>query len=120
MRSVDFQTGEATIHQTDNSGVFERRLFVSRVDGIAVMLIKGPDKGTVNCRLKLKPRVPSQNLGPRTLESSSRRDLPNRYFEYLKFIDGIDIAYINDCINASSQWGEDRGSTSKQYERVSR
>ena len=73
MRSVDFQTGEATVHWADNRGVFERRLFVSRADGVAVLLITGPKRGTVSCRLKLKPREPSQKLDPRKLESSSRR-----------------------------------------------
>jgi len=73
MRSVDFQTGEATVHWADSRGVFERRLFVSRADGIAVLLITGPNQGTVSCKLKLKPREPSQKLNPRTLASSSRR-----------------------------------------------
>ena len=42
MRSVDFQTGEATVHWRDSRGVFERKMFVSRADGIAVLLITGP------------------------------------------------------------------------------
>ena len=61
MRSVDFQTGEATVHWTNSRGVFERRLFVSRKLGVAVLLITGPSQG-VNCRLKLKPREPSEKL----------------------------------------------------------
>ena len=72
MRSVDFQTGEAIVHWTDNTGVFQRRLFVSRADGIAVLLITGPSKGSINCRLKLKPREPSKKLDPRRLEASAR------------------------------------------------
>lgn len=58
MRSTNFQTGEATVHWADNRGVFERKLFVSRADGIAVLSITGPGKGSVNCRLELKPRDP--------------------------------------------------------------
>ncbi len=73
MRSVDFQTGEATVHWADARGAFERRLFVSRADGIAVLLISGPGPGTVSCRLKLGPRTPSPKLNARTLEASSRR-----------------------------------------------
>jgi len=72
MRSVDFQTGEATVRWADKRGVFERRLFVSRSDGIAVLLITGPERGAVNCRLELKPREPSDKLGAETVESSSR------------------------------------------------
>ena len=71
MRSVDFQTGEATVHWTDSRGVFERRLFVSRKDGVAILLMTGPDNG-INCRLKLKLREPSPKLDARKLESSAR------------------------------------------------
>jgi len=70
-RSVDFQTGEVTVHWSDSHGEFERRLFVSRKHGIAVLLISGPDKG-VSCRLKLKTREPSPKLEARKLESSAR------------------------------------------------
>lgn len=62
MRSVDFQTGEATVHWADDRGVFERRLFVSRADGIAVLLITGPKAGSVNCEMKLGPRQPKAKL----------------------------------------------------------
>lgn len=71
MRSVDFQTGEVTVHWSDSRGVFERRLFVSRKHGVAVLLITGPDQG-INCRLGFKTREPSQKLEPRKLESSAR------------------------------------------------
>jgi len=70
MRSVDFQTGEATVHWADSRGVFERRMFVSRADGVAVLLITGP-KQAVNCQMKLKPRQPSEKLGARKVQSSS-------------------------------------------------
>lgn len=55
-RSVDFQTGEATVHWADKRGVFERRLFVSRKDGVAVLSITGPMPGAVSCRLALQSR----------------------------------------------------------------
>lgn len=71
MRSVDFQTGEVTVHWSNSRGVFERRLFVSRKHGVAVLLITGPGKG-VNCRLELKTRESSQKLEPRKLKSSDR------------------------------------------------
>ena len=41
MRSVDFQTGQATVQWSDDRGVFQRRSFVSRADGVAVMRIDG-------------------------------------------------------------------------------
>jgi alpha-L-fucosidase 2 len=55
-RSVDFQTGAATVRWADQRGVFERRLFVSRQDGVAVLAITGPDAGGVSCTLALQPR----------------------------------------------------------------
>jgi hypothetical protein len=59
MRSTDFQTGETIVHWSDSRGVFERRLFVSRADGIALMQITGPGRGQVNCRMELAPREPN-------------------------------------------------------------
>jgi len=73
MRSVDFQTGEATVHWADDRGIFERRLFVSRSDGVAVLQITGPKKGSVDCRMHMAPRRPSPKLNPKKLERSAAR-----------------------------------------------
>jgi len=73
MRSLDFMTGEATVRWAAERGVFERRLFVSRKDGVAVIRITGPGRGSVHCRLRLQPRAPSEKLNRRTLESSYAR-----------------------------------------------
>ncbi len=54
-RSVDFQTGEATVHWADDRGIFERRVFVSRSAGVAVVLLTGP-KAALDCHLRLQPR----------------------------------------------------------------
>jgi len=62
MRSVDFQTGVASVHWADERGVFERRLFVSRADGVAVLQITGPAGGKINCTLKLTATQPSLKL----------------------------------------------------------
>jgi hypothetical protein len=58
LRATNFQTGETIVHWSDSRGVFERRLFVSRADGFALMRIVGPGPGGVNCRLELAPREP--------------------------------------------------------------
>ncbi|TSA33569.1 MAG: alpha-L-fucosidase [Porphyromonadaceae bacterium] len=71
VRSVDFQTGETTVHWSDSRGVYERRLFVSRADSIAVMLITGPGKGSVNCRMALRPRQVDAKLGAKTVANSN-------------------------------------------------
>lgn len=61
-RSVDFQTGVATVHWADDRGAFERRLFVSRADGVAVLQITGPGRGAIDCAMKLAPTRPSLKL----------------------------------------------------------
>jgi len=71
MRSVDFRTGESAVHWADSRGAFERRLFVSRADKVAVLLIRGPKPGTVNCRLELTPRRPSDKLEKKQVEHSN-------------------------------------------------
>ncbi|HYW78925.1 MAG TPA: glycoside hydrolase N-terminal domain-containing protein, partial [Thermoguttaceae bacterium] len=73
MRSVDFQTAETTVHWADTRGVFERRLFVSREDGIAVLRITGPEASGINCRMRLKPRQPSEKLDERQRTRSAER-----------------------------------------------
>jgi len=60
-RSVDFQTGETTVHWADDRGVFERRMFVSRAAGAAVLLLTAP-KGALDCRLALEPRERSEEF----------------------------------------------------------
>ncbi|HCC70215.1 MAG TPA: hypothetical protein DEQ09_03570, partial [Bacteroidales bacterium] len=69
MRSVDFQTGVATVHWADDRGVFERKMFVSRADGIAVLQISGP-AGAIDCELSIGPRKPSDKLDARTISRS--------------------------------------------------
>lgn len=71
-RSVNFQTGEAIVQWNDDLGTYYRRLFMSRADGIAVLLIDGLGKRSINCRLKLKPIEPSKKLDPRQLEASAK------------------------------------------------
>ena len=61
-RSVNFQTGEATVRWMDDRGSFQRRLFVSRADGVAVLEIIGSKKGSIDCQLALEPREPSDQL----------------------------------------------------------
>ena len=58
LRSVDFETGEASVQWADTRGRFVRKLFVSRADGVAVLLVTGPAAGSVSCRLELRAREP--------------------------------------------------------------
>lgn len=54
-RSVNFQTGETVVHWADDRGVFERRMFVSRAAGVAVLLLTAPPSA-LDGRLALEPR----------------------------------------------------------------
>jgi len=55
-RSVDFQTGVASVQWKDERGGFLRRLFVSRADNAAVLSLRGERGGVVNCRIALATR----------------------------------------------------------------
>lgn len=57
-RSVDFQTGEATVRWTGSEASFQRSLFVSRADGVVVLRITASRPGSINARLQLRPREP--------------------------------------------------------------
>jgi hypothetical protein len=57
-RSVNFQTGEATVRWTGATTSFQRTLFVSRADGVAVLRITASEPGSVNCSVELRPRDP--------------------------------------------------------------
>jgi hypothetical protein len=61
-RSVDFQTGEAVVHWADDRGAFERRMFVSRKDGVAVIKLTGPKPGSIHVKLRLEAREPSDEF----------------------------------------------------------
>jgi alpha-L-fucosidase 2 len=61
-RSVNFQTGEAVVHWADDRGAFERRMFVSRRDGVAVIKLTGPKPGSISCKLRLEAREPSDEF----------------------------------------------------------
>jgi len=61
-RSVNFQTGETAVRWSDDRATFERRLFVSRADKVAVLSITASKPGSLDCRLALEPREPSNEF----------------------------------------------------------
>ena len=99
MRSVDFQTGEATVHWAQRQGVFERRMFVSRADGVAVLLITGSKRGSVNCRLKLKPREPSDKL-PAKKRKRSRETFDSHISNLKTTADKSTLTFRNEFTKA--------------------
>ncbi|MGQ1785346.1 glycosyl hydrolase family 95 catalytic domain-containing protein [Saccharicrinis sp. GN24d3] len=98
MRSVDFKTGEATVHWSDDRGVFERKMFVSRADGIAVLLITGP-AGAVDFNLSLNPRKPSDNLDLKTI-GKSYKVFENHVSDIVKTVNNNTITYKNSFTKA--------------------
>ncbi len=73
VRSVNFETGETLVHWADKNGTYERRLFVSRADGVVVMQIKATPGGILNCDLLLKRRIPSDKLDYKYIQGSVTR-----------------------------------------------
>ena len=73
VRSTNFETGETLVQWSDKNGTYERRLFVSRADGIAVMKISGSKKGIINCEIRLKQRIPSDKLRYNYVGGTARR-----------------------------------------------
>lgn len=78
-RSVDFQTGETAVRWSDDRGTFERRMFASRADRVAVLCITGPAPGLLDCRLALEPREPSDEFNSDS-DVSKRSDQAFREF----------------------------------------
>lgn len=53
-RSVNFETGEAIVNWKDETGTFQRKIFVSRADSLIVLSIKG--NKLINCVLRFAQR----------------------------------------------------------------
>ena len=96
-RSVDFQTGETAVRWSDDRGTFERRMFVSRADGVAVLVITGSNPGSVNCQLALEPREASNEFNS---DSDVAKKSDTAFKEYVTNIQctatGNSLTYRND------------------------
>lgn len=99
LRSVDFETGVARVAWTDDRGSFERRLFVSRADGIAALVITASKPGTIDGRLTLTPRQPSPKLGEKTVEQSRER-FQSHVSNVKVTADGSFLTWRNDFTHA--------------------
>jgi len=99
-RSVDFQTGEATVRWADDRGVFERRLFVSREVGVAVLSISGPGAGSLDCRLAFTPREPSD-------EYNGDSDIAMRSDEsFKKHVSDIEVAATDSSLTYRNRYSK--------------
>jgi alpha-L-fucosidase 2 len=89
-RSVDFQTAEAVVRWSDDRGAFERRMFVSRKDGVAVIRLIAPKPGSLSVKLRLEPREPSDEFNDDSDIASKSDDMFKRHFGDLKSASGAD------------------------------
>ena len=95
-RSVDFATGETAVRWSDDRGSFERRMFVSRADGVAVLAMTTSKPGSLDCRLALEPREPSDEFNS---DSDVMKHSHEAFKEYVTNIQstatGNSLAYRN-------------------------
>ncbi len=100
-RSLDFRSGQAILHWADARGVFERRMFVSRKHGVAVLLLTGPQPGSLDCRLRLEPREPSSEFND---DSDIRMRSDDMFAEHFGDIastaDDASLTYSCRCLRA--------------------
>jgi alpha-L-fucosidase 2 len=89
-RSVDFQTGEAIVRWSDDRGAFERRMFVSRKDGVAVIQLTGPKSGSINVKLRLEEREPSDEFNDDSDVAKKSDEMFKEHFGDLKSGAGAD------------------------------
>lgn len=103
-RSVDFETGLARVKWSDDRGAFERRMFCSRADGVTVIELLGPKAGSLDYKLRLEQRLPSDEFNKDT-------DIAKRSDEVFKeHIDNIKNSATDDSLMYSNDF-------SKSYER---
>lgn len=98
VRSVDFTTGEAKVQWMDDRGRFERKIFVSRADSLAILLVTGPSS-SVNLKLDLDSRKPENTLDINTLVYSYdtyRRNIGN----VKRISDNKNFIFRNDFTHA--------------------
>jgi len=55
LRTTDFQTGEVSVHWSDDDGTCLRKLFVSRADNVAVLSITRPDAKRLELTITTPP-----------------------------------------------------------------
>jgi len=99
-RSVNFQTGEAVVRWSDDRATFERRLFVSRADNVAVISITTSQPGSLDCRLALEPREPSDEFNR---DSDVMKDSLQAFKEYVTNVQSSATAHSLAFCNGFTQ-----------------
>jgi len=100
-RSVDFQTGELVVQWADDRGAFQRRMFVSRKDGVAVIKLTGPRPGALSTKLKLEAREPSDEFNDDSDISKRSDEMFQIHFGDLKSEAGADwLTFSARCLKS--------------------
>jgi len=88
-RTVDFSTAEAVVRWSDDRGPFERRMFASRKDGVAVVKLTAP-AGALDTIIKLDKRTLDEGYKPETNHKENSDDVFAAHFGDLKSTSGPD------------------------------
>lgn len=98
-RSVNFETGETTVRWQGKKGWYERRMFVSRADGFAVLKLINPSDSETSYSISMRSVVPSQDLNERQLDDS--KESFNKYVSSDNVsVNGYAIQYSNKFTKA--------------------
>ena len=106
LRSVNFASGVAAVRWEDDRGVFIRRLFVSRADNLAAILIQADQPGAVACRVALQPTASD---GPTEDEEDE---------SYVTGITNVSTAAKDSALTYSCRFARKRADSSVGYEGV--
>ncbi|MCH7225864.1 glycosyl hydrolase family 95 catalytic domain-containing protein [Haloferula sp. A504] len=100
-RTVDFSTSEARIKWTNDLGTFERGLFCSRKDRIAVVRLQAEKPGSLNATLKLVPRKTSDEFNKDTDIAKKSSDSFKEHFGDIESRSTSDsLSYSMQCLKA--------------------
>lgn len=78
-RTLDFETGEATVEWKEKENIFYRRLFVSRADDAVIMEIGTSKSGGINCRLSLDAHDAEAAAGMGSGRELQKEQIPFNY-----------------------------------------
>lgn len=100
-RTVNFASGEALVKWTNDLGTFERGMFVSRKDGVAVVRIRSTKPGTLNTQLKLVARELSDEFNKDTDIAMKSSDSFKEHFGNIVSSSTADsLSYSMQCLKA--------------------
>ena len=75
LRWLDFETGEAGIRWRGKSGVYKRRVFVSRACDAVVVKLDAPTEGKLDCDIYLAERAGRQHIKSVSVKAGTMADL---------------------------------------------